>query len=90
MAAIEEIDSFFFKFKHLLISGKNANLTMKSETGKVYVNLALEVDVHPLTGARNGPSRDRRRERRALAREAFERNAAQTEEGRKVLLQMLL
>ena len=56
---------------------------MKSETGKVYVNLSLEVNVHPLTGARNGPSRDRRRERRALAREAFERNAAQTKEGRK-------
>ena len=55
MAAIEEIDSFFFKFKHLLLARKNANLTMKSETGKVYVNLALEVDVHPLTGARNEP-----------------------------------
>ena len=70
--AMPEIDSFIWKFKKLLHSGKNAHLDIKSEAGKAIVTLTAEVDVHPQhrVQARNGPSRQRRREKGAAAREA--------------------
>ena len=62
-----ELESFIMKFKGLLYSGKNANLNIKSEGGKVLISLSVEEEVkqHP---ARDGPARRRRRERRAAAR----------------------
>ena len=70
--AMPEIDSFIWKFKKLLHSGMNAKLEIKSEAGKAVVTLTAEVDVHPQhrVQSRNGPSRQRRREKRAAEREA--------------------
>ena len=70
--AKSEIDSFFFKYKNLLIAGKSANLTLRAEAGKATITLAVEVEdlehVHPNNRARDGLSRQRRREKRAKAR----------------------
>ena len=44
---MSEIDSFFWKFKKLLHSGKNAQLEIKAEAGKALVKLTAEVDVLP-------------------------------------------
>ena len=70
-----ELDSFFGKFKNLLCAEKNATLTLKSEAGKAYVTLSLDLGhVHSdhgqpqPRGPRNGPARQRRREKRAAAR----------------------
>ena len=71
---MSKIDSFFFKFKNLLSSGKSANLTLRADAGKATITLAVEVEVsqnvkqNNLT--RNSPSRQRQRERRAKARHA--------------------
>ena len=68
---MSEIDSFIYKFRNLLYSGKDARLEIKSESGKATVNLTAEVDIPqrpPPFQARNGPARQRRRERRATAR----------------------
>ena len=69
---MSEIDSFFFKYKNLLIAGKSANLTLRAEAGKATITLAVEVEdlqhVHPNNRPRDGPSRQRRREKRAKAR----------------------
>ena len=67
--AMSEIDNFICKFKNLLHAGKIANLTIKSEAGKALVTLTVQVDA-PLPSpafksSRNGPSRQRRRMRRA-------------------------
>ena len=73
-----EIDSFIVKFKSLLLSGRNATLELKSNAGKAQVNLYVELgDVscppaqhpHP-RWPRDGPSRQRRRLKRAAEREA--------------------
>ena len=42
--AMLEIDSFYVKFKNLLLSGRNAILTIKSNDGKAEVNLHVELD----------------------------------------------
>ena len=72
--AVSEIDSFYFKLKNLLISGQSANLTLPSEAGKASLSLNVEVElprhVQSSQHARSSPSRQRRRERRAAAREA--------------------
>ena len=48
-----------------------AHLDIRSEAGKAIVSLTAEVDVHPhRVQSRNGPSRQRRSEKRATAREA--------------------
>ena len=72
-----EIDSFVMKFKNLWKSGRNANLTIKSNAGKAEVVLIVELDEpihqtqHPHhQSSRNGPAWQRRHERRAAAREA--------------------
>ena len=76
--AMSEIDSFVFKFKNLLHLEKDATLTMKSETGRAVVTLSVELGhVHSAPfdckrKPRNGPSRQRRRERRAAARQSEE------------------
>ena len=63
-------DSFFCKFKNLLHSGKNAQLEIKSEAGKAFVKLTAEVEATSPPGVRfrNGPARQRRREKRAADR----------------------
>ena len=74
--ARDEIDSFIVKFKGLLLSGRNATLVIKSNAGKAEVSLNVVLgDVTPppdqhLRQSRNGPSRQRRRCRRAEARKA--------------------
>ena len=76
--ALSEVDNFIRKFKNLLLAGKQANLTIKSETGKVSLTLSVEeelLDVAPIM-SRNGPSRQRRRARRAAVQAAAERVAA--------------
>ena len=68
------MDSFFFKFKNLLSTGKSATLTFHGDAGKATITLAVEVEVEASQNvnqpklARNSPSRQRRRERRAKAR----------------------
>ena len=69
-ARVSEIDSFIWKFKQLVHSGMNAHLDIKTEAGRAIVHLTAEVDVHvppPQQHSRNGPSRQRRRERQAQA-----------------------
>ena len=82
-----ELDSFYVKFKNLLYSGKDANLTLKSEAGKASVILSL--DLGPVHGghghlfqqrSRNGPSRQRRREKRAADRAVKEHEEALNQE----------
>ena len=70
-----EIDSFIVKFKTLLLSGKKSTLVIKSNNGKAEVSLDVELGEvippphHRGHGSRDGPSRQRRRQRRAAARE---------------------
>ena len=76
--ALLEIDSFYVKFKNLLLSGRNASLTIKSNDGNAEVNLYVELDsvhlkpaqeyYHYHRGSQNGPARQRRRLRREKAR----------------------
>ena len=71
-----ELDSFYVKFKNLLRAEKDAVLTFKSEAGRAFATLSLDLG-HVLSaepgpaprGPRNGPARIRRREKRAAARE---------------------
>jgi hypothetical protein len=74
--ALTELDSFYLKFKNLLIAEKDAILTLKSETGRSHVTLSVDLGhvhsntaVHPPHHTRNGTARTRRRERRAEARQ---------------------
>ena len=77
--ALQELDSFIFKFKNLLTAGRSASLRMTSSAGKAEVHLSVELDdVPPVTllppqSSRNGPARQRRREKRAAARQAAEK-----------------
>ena len=73
--AQNELDSFIFKFKNLCQAGWNATLSLKSNCGKVEAHLSVELGeaFAPVTKqSKNGPSQQRRRERRAAAREAAE------------------
>ena len=74
--AVQDLDSFHFKFKNLLFADKNVTLTLKSEAGRVQVSLSADLG-HVLPAepphlphlhCRNGPSRQRRRARRAEER----------------------
>ena len=77
--ALQELDSFICKFKNLLTAGRSASLRMTSSAGKAEVHLSVELDdVPPVTllhprSSKNGPARQRRREKRAAARQAAER-----------------
>ena len=82
---LSEIDSFYFKFKNLLVAEKDATLTLKSESGRAQVTLCVDLghvlsrDDHDLPHhARNGLSRKRRRERRAEARHKAAAEVANT------------
>ena len=69
--AHKELDSFFLKFKNLWQAGWNAKLSLKSNEGKAEAHLSVELgDAPVIQRSRNGPSRQRRRERRAAARKA--------------------
>ena len=87
------ISSFIFKFQNLCRAGKDAKLSFTSKNGKTNVNLNLQIgsfpplpEPHPQhvpEKRRNGPSRERRRLKRANARklvaeEAF--NSLSTDE----------
>ena len=43
MADVQELDSWYFKFKHLLFSGFEANLQLNSKNGKASVTLTAEL-----------------------------------------------
>ena len=77
--AMSEIDSFVFKFKNLLITGRNTTLKFESKAGKAEASLHVDLGAplppsllrhHHHHGPRDGPSRQRRRLRRAAEREA--------------------
>ena len=74
--ALSEMDSFEFKFKNHLHLEKDATLTMKSEAGRAVVTLSVELGhvlsapLHFMRKPRNGPSRQRRRDKRASARQS--------------------
>ena len=77
-----ELDRFYFKFKNLLFAGKDASLNMKSEGGRATVTLSLDLGhVHDqrqqFHRSRNGPARQRRREKRAASRSEKEHNTVQ-------------
>ena len=64
--AQQELDSFFVKFKCLLQLEKDATLTLKSEAGRAFFTLSLDLghvlseqDLPPRGGPRNGPARIR-------------------------------
>ena len=67
--AVQDLDSFYFKFKNLLFADKDATLTLKAEAGRVQVSLSADLG-HVLPAepphlphlhCRNGPARQRRR-----------------------------
>jgi hypothetical protein len=73
--ALAKIDSFILKFKNLIISCRNATLVMKSNAAKAEVGLNIDLcHVTPLPvqhqehWSHDGPSRQRRRLRRAQER----------------------
>ena len=78
--ATVEIDSFVLKLKILWKAGRNANLSIDTNAGKVALTLRVEdlEESDPVPDAqhqrfrrsRNGPAQQRRRERRAAARES--------------------
>ena len=80
-----QMDSFVKKFKILCQAGRNASLTLSSNAGKAVLNLRVDLGVleeqdphpphHPSTRSRNGPSQQRRRDRRAAARKATSEQA---------------
>ena len=47
---VSEIDTFYFKFKNLLLAEKNATLTLRSEDGRAQVTLSVDLG-HLLPGA---------------------------------------
>ena len=88
-----KIDSFVKKYKGLCQAGRSASLNFSSNAGKVSVILRVDLGVleegthRPPNLSRNGPARQRRRERRAAARSvnAEEAEAALSAEEREVL-----
>ena len=79
MATISERQTFMQKFKQLWKDGQDAKLCVESRAGKAYVELRLELGEEPgpnisrksvISKSRNlnTPARERRRERRAAAR----------------------
>ena len=92
-----EIESFVRKFKVLCQAGRSATLTISSDAGKASLNLCVDLGVlpeeglqhphHPHKRSRNGPTRHRRREKRAAARvvHAEEAEAALTLEEKEIL-----
>ena len=91
-----EIDSFILKFKNLLISGKIATLVIKSNNreAEVSLNVVLEKVCPPHVGqyvpnkSRDGPSRQRRRARRAAEQAAAERVVTEVSTGEEPEIQV--
>ena len=93
MSSDQELNSFLSKFLNLLHCGQSAKLVLECHQGQAYVNLHHALHLlpqepcshsqqhHGPTVRRQGPSRQRRRVRRALARanaeaaKASDRNA---------------
>ena len=71
---MSDIDSFIWKFRTLIHSGKNAQLDVKYEAGKATIKLTAEVDIPPSNPHQQyrhcGPAQQHQRERRAAARAA--------------------
>ena len=72
-----ELDSFIFKFKHLWRAGCDAHLDINTHAGQAWVGLHAQRPHHQnlytnVNKARNGFSRQRRRERRAAQRKQAE------------------
>ena len=79
MVSVTELNSFVKKFKYLWKSGIGAHLNIDTHAGEAWVGLRVRLghapgpphhQVHPQTRekSRNGPSRQRRRDRRAQER----------------------
>ena len=82
MAGTDELDKFITKFVSLWISGCNAKQTVEAEAGNAFVNLRVGLGQahlgqqhHVVYHRRGGPSRQRRKEKRAAEREAAEKVA---------------
>ena len=80
--ALSEIDSFVFKFKNLVHFEKDAKLSIESKAGKIQLSLSVELNADLVSAPseqkkwqRNCPSRQRRRERRAAARNSVEESS---------------
>ena len=86
--AFSEIDSFVLKLKNLTLAGRNATLSIKSESGKTFVTLSVEVDdppqLLPQQPSGGGPARVRRRARRAAIRAAAAENLNEDPEAEQV------
>ena len=91
MASVTELDTFVQKFKELRKAGIGAHLDVDTFAGEAWVGLRVRLGHAPgpphhqvhqqaTLKSRNGPSQQRRRERRAQ-----ERNQAEAEEASKVL-----
>ena len=86
--AVQDLNSFYFKFKNLLFADKDATLTLKAEAGRVQVSLSADLG-HVLPAepphlphlhCRNGPARQRRRVIRAQERAGKEAEDASMNE----------
>ena len=86
MAGLSDVNSFVGKFLNLWQSGRDASLHLKTCDGKATINLQLglgQVPPPPFSQppprhVPAGPSRQRRTQRRALAREQAEQAQAKT------------
>ena len=83
MAGLSELNSFIGKFLNLWQSGRDASLHLKTCDGKATINLQLGLGQAPPPPSSQppprhvpGPSRQRRTQRRALAREQAEQAQA--------------
>ena len=89
--ALKELNSFIFKFNQLWHSGMSAHLDLDTHAGEAWVGLRVRLGQAPfppqeafsnLPRTRDSPARQRRRARRATAREQeqVEQTVAQAEE----------
>ena len=88
---MSDIDSFIWKFRTLIHSGKNAQLDVKYEAGKATIKLTAEVEILPSDPPHRyrhgGPAQQRRPERRAAARAAVDaEETSATSNGEGILL----
>ena len=78
-----ELDSFYLKFKNILIAEKDAIMTLKSVSRRSHVTLSVDLGhIHsnaagqPPRHLGKGPARVRRRDRRSEARRIASAQAA--------------
>ena len=88
--AIQDLDSFLLKFRHLWHCGLDAHLDVDTHAGEAWVGLRVRIgqsrtppfqsQTHVKTKSRESPSRLRRRARRAASRqEKTDENQIETE-----------